>query len=292
MKITLSKYAGFCDGVKGAYDMVEKIAKDKKVKRPIFVLGSLVHNDDVVKKIEKMGIKKLDFDGNTNQFFASNKRKIGTLIVTAHGIGPDFYKLAKEKNIDVIDTTCPKVIKVQRLAKFYSKKNYQVIIIGEKKHKEVKGILEWSGKKAKIIESQNDLGKIKFDPKKKISVISQTTQNGDLVNVLVNEIKKKYPKLTEVFDTLCLATYSRQEEIKKLAKSNDIIIIIGSSGSANSTNLWKIAKKINPNSYFIEGLKGIKKIWFKNSGKIGISAGASTPSWIIKDVCNFIEKKL
>lgn len=291
MKINLSKYAGFCEGVKRAYDIVEKIAKDKKIKKPVYVLGSLVHNDDVVKKIEKLGIKKLSFDGNIDKFFRSNKRKIGTLVVTAHGIGPKFYKLAKEKDIDVVDTTCPKVIKVQKLAKLFSDKKCQVIIIGKKTHKEVEGIYEWSGRKAIIVESVEDIN-VEDDFKGEIVVISQTTQGEDLVKMITKKIKSKYPKRVKYFDTLCETTHNRQGEIKKIARKNDVMIIIGSSESANSTHLWEISKEINPKSYFIENARGLNKKWFKDVKKIGVSAGASTPPWIIKEVCNFIDNKL
>jgi (E)-4-hydroxy-3-methyl-but-2-enyl pyrophosphate reductase len=291
MKIILSKYVGFCDGVQRAYNIALKISKDKKVKRPIFVLGSLVHNDDVVRKIEKMGIKKVHFDGNFSEIFNSRK-KIGTLIVTAHGIGPDFYELAKKNKIDVIDTTCPKVTKVQRLAKIFSDKKYQVVIIGEKNHKEVKGIFEWSGENAKIVESIKDAENFKNRSGGKIAIISQTTQKRDLVKVITKRLKEKYPKMVKSFDTLCDTTNNRQKEIKIIAKKSDAVIVIGSSGSANSTHLWEIAKKINPKSYFIERAGDIKKSWLKDAGKIGISAGASTPPWIIEEVCKFIENKL
>jgi 4-hydroxy-3-methylbut-2-en-1-yl diphosphate reductase len=110
--------------------------------------------------------------------------------------------------------------------------------------------------------------------------------------MISGKIRKKYPKLVKVFDTLCLATHSRQTEIKEMAKSNDVMLIIGSSKSANSTHLWEIAKKINPNSYFIKNGKKIHKKWFKNYQKVGISAGASTPPWIIEEVCFFIGNKL
>jgi len=291
MKITLSKYAGFCNGVQRACDIVEKISKDKKVKRPIFVLGSLVHNNDVVKKIEKMGIKKIHFDGDFSKVFDS-RRKIGTLVVTAHGIGPEFYKLAKEKNINIIDTTCPKVTRVQILSKLFSEKKYQVVIIGEKKHKEVKGIFEWSGKRAIIVDSEKDIKNIELSSKEKIIIISQTTQEKDLIRLITEKLKTKFPKRVKSFNTLCNATYNRQGEIKKTARNNDLVIVIGSPDSANSTHLWKIAKRINPRSYFIERASDIKKNWLKNIEKIGISAGASTPPWIIEEVCKFIENKL
>jgi 4-hydroxy-3-methylbut-2-enyl diphosphate reductase len=291
MQIILSKYAGFCDGVRRAYDIVEKLSKDKKAKKPIFVLGSLVHNDDVVKKIEKMGVKKVHFNGSFSKIFNSEK-KIGTLVVTAHGIGPKLYELAKKNKIDIIDTTCPKVMKVQHLAKLFSDKKYQAVIIGEKNHKEVKGIYEWSGKRAIIANSEKDIENIKISPKDKLVIISQTTQNGDLVKVITKRLKTKFPKMVKSFDTLCDTTHRRQKEIKKIAKAVDAVIVIGSINSANSAHLWEIAKKINPKSYFVERASDIKKNWFKDVEKIGISAGASTPPWIIEEVCKFIENKL
>ncbi len=292
MKIFLSKYAGFCDGVKRAYDIVEKISKDKNIKKPVFVLGSLVHNQDVVKKIEEMGIKKLNFDGNIKKFFALHKGKIGTIVITAHGIGPEFYIEAQKRGMGIIDTTCPKVLKVQRLAKHFCEKSYQLVLIGEKKHKEVRGIYEWSGKKAKIIESEKEAENIKFDPKRKIAVISQTTQNEDLVKKIIKKLELRYPKKVESFDTLCDTTHERQGETKKMAERTDAMIIIGSPESANSTHLWKISKKINPKSYFIEKQGDIDEKLLKKCQKVGISAGASTPDWIIREVCSFLKNGL
>lgn len=292
MKIILSKYAGFCDGVKRAYEIVENLSKDKKIKKPIFILGSLVHNQDVVKKIEKMGIKKLDFDGNVSRFFASRKGKIGTIIVTAHGIGSDFFEQAKKRNVAIIDTTCPRVTRVQRLAKMFSEKSYQVVITGDKKHKEVKGILEWSGKKAKIIDTIEEAEKIRISPKDRIAIISQTTQDGDLFKKIVSKIKEKYPNSVEIFDTRCSTTQNRQKEAKEIAGNSDVIIIIGSLESNNSKHLWQIARKINPRSYFIERAEDIDKKWLETFRTVGVLAGASTPSWIIQEVCSFIENKL
>ncbi len=148
MKITLSKYAGFCDGVDRAYNIVKKMAQDSRVKKPIIVLGSLVHNDDVVQNIEKLGVKKIDFKGKIDEIIDKIDDKIGTLIVTAHGIGPKIFEIAKQKGVDIVDTTCPKVIKAQRLAETFWKRSRQIIIIGKKKHKETMGIFRWTRKQA------------------------------------------------------------------------------------------------------------------------------------------------
>ncbi|KKQ45387.1 MAG: Hydroxymethylbutenyl pyrophosphate reductase [Candidatus Moranbacteria bacterium GW2011_GWC2_37_8] len=283
MEITLSKYAGFCEGVQRAYDIVEKIAKDPKVKRPIYVLGSLVHNGDVVDKIEKMGVKKVHVEGPLEDFFEKIKREVGTLVITAHGIGPEIYELAKKHGVDLVDTTCPRVIKVQRLAKAFFDRNTQIVIVGEKNHKEVKGIYEWASKKAIFIETEEDLCGFVVDPGKKIAVLSQTTQDQEFVERAAVQIKKKYPQ-TEVVDSICLTTHHRQTEIKDLAQQNDIVIIIGSPESANSTRLWEISQRINPKSYFIERAEQLNGDWFVNCKKVAVTAGASTPGWIIEEV--------
>lgn len=278
MKVTISKYAGFCDGVDRAYKIVEELAKDKKNHRPIFVLGSLVHNADVMKKIEALGIEKISQNDLKNPNF-----EIKTLIITAHGVGPDIYALTRRKKIKVVDTTCPKVIRVQKLAKNFAANGCQIIIIGEKDHKEVKGIYGWAKNKALIIENEKDLQKLKLNPNKKIAIISQTTQNRDLIRKITANIRKKY-KQAEIIDTLCLTTHSRQEEVKKMAKNNDILIVIGSPESSNSTRLWEVAGKINPRSHFIERSSQLKKEWFATGQKIGVTAGASTPGWVIDAV--------
>lgn len=289
MKITLSKYAGFCEGVQRAYDIVEKIANDPKVKRPIFVLGSLVHNSDVVERIEKMGVRKVHVEGPLEDFFLKIKNEVGTLVITAHGIGPEIYQLAKKHNVDLVDTTCPRVIKVQRLAKAFFDRDTQIVIVGEKNHKEVKGIYEWANKKAIFIETEEDLCGFDVDPDKKLAVLSQTTQDQEFVERAAAEIKKKYPK-AEIVDSICLTTHHRQTEIKQLAEENDAVIVIGSPESANSNRLWEIAERVNPKSYFIERAEGLKEQWLKGVEKVAVTAGASTPGWIIDEVMEKIEK--
>ncbi len=288
MEITLSQYAGFCEGVQRAYDIVEKISKDPKVKQPIFVLGSLVHNSDVVDKIEKMGVKKVHVEGPLEEFFEKIKSEVGTLVITAHGIGPEIYEIAKRHNVDLIDTTCPRVIKVQRLAKAFFQRDTQIVIIGEKNHKEVKGIYEWANKKAIFIETDEDLCGFDVDKTKKLAVLSQTTQDQEFVNRAAAQISKKYPK-AEIVDSICLTTHHRQTEIKKLASENEVVVVIGSPESANSRRLWEIAQRVNPASYFVQRATEIEESWFANCQKVAVTAGASTPDWIIDEVIAKIE---
>ncbi|HLN19031.1 MAG TPA: 4-hydroxy-3-methylbut-2-enyl diphosphate reductase [Patescibacteria group bacterium] len=284
MKITLSKYAGFCFGVSRAFDMVMGIDLER-VKKPVFVFGSLVHNDEVNKKIEQKGIKKIERD----DFFNSMRGQIGTIIITAHGVGPDVYNIAKEKGIDIIDTTCPKVIKVQRLARYFHKKEYRLVIVGDRDHKEVRGINEWGGSHGYIISQKKDLIDFEPLPGQKIGVLSQTTQNEDFCREIYAALIEKCKNI-DTKKTTCDTTHMRQGEIKEMAKKNDVMIIIGSRESANSRRLWEIAVSINPKSYFIEKSGNIRKNWLKGVQSVGVTAGASTPSWIVKDVVKFLEE--
>lgn len=288
MKVRLSKYAGFCDGVAGAYEKVKEIAGNSKIKKPIFVLGSLVHNNDVMKRVEEMGVKKIEFAGSISEVSDKITEKIGTLVITAHGIGPKIFEIAREKGIDVVDTTCPKVMKAQRLTKIFFDRGYQIIIIGEKKHKEVQGIFRWAKKRAEIVSNFGDIENLKLDTNKKIAVVSQTTQNKDFVDEMVIEIKKKYPR-AEILDTVCLTTKNRQEEVAQIARDSEAVLVIGSKESSNSNRLWEIAKKINDKTYFIERLTDIKEEWLNGIRNIGITAGASSPRWVIQEVVEYLE---
>lgn len=296
MKITLSQFAGFCDGVKRAFETVSRLATEdpevdtfeyqgKKMKKPVFVLGSLVHNQDVVSRIEEKSIKKISLE----KFENSEAGEIGTVIITAHGIGPRVYEIVERKGIDLIDTTCPKVIKVQRLAQSFAKKGYNIILVGDKDHKEVKSIFEWGGGRALVISSEQELQAVNFDPSQRIIILSQTTQSQDFLKLVYGYIKKKY-KDVEIIDTICMETRQRQEELKKLAKESDAMVIIGSTESANSTRLFEISKKINPKSVFISRVGELEDDFFKGTKKVGVTAGASTPEWIIKDVIEYLNK--
>lgn len=289
MQITLSQFAGFCDGVRRAFETVESLAltdsaetfehNGQVLRRPVFVLGSLVHNHDVVRKIEEKGIQKIDLNFLVN----AQEGEIGTLIITAHGIGPEVYQIAKEKNISIIDTTCPKVMKVQRLAKAFADKDYAIILVGDKDHKEVKSIYEWGGGRARIISNEAELAEIDFAPQQKIVILSQTTQSQDFLKKVYEFVKAKYPN-TEILDTICLETRQRQDELKKMAADSDAMVIIGSQESANSNRLYEISAKINPKSIFVERVDEIDDSFFVGMQKVGVTAGASTPDWIITEV--------
>lgn len=288
MQITLSKYAGFCEGVKRAYETIISAVEDPKVKKPIYVLGSLVHNADVVKSLEELGVKKLKVDRNLFKNLRALRNEIGTLAITAHGMGPSIYEFCRREKIDLIDTTCPRVVKVQRLAKNFSEKLGKLIIVGDKQHKETQGISEWSGNTARVVEKIGDLKKMRLLSAKKITVLFQTTQDLDFAEIISAFLGNFCPN-AKIMNTICLATHHRQNEVKKIAKKNEAVVVIGSPESANSRRLWEIAKKINSQSYFVENFRQIEKEWLENINRIGIAAGASTPKWVISDVVAYLK---
>jgi 4-hydroxy-3-methylbut-2-enyl diphosphate reductase len=274
-KITLGKHSGFCFGVKRAYDLTCVNSKDCD---DVYILGKLVHNNDVCRDLYKRGIKEIK---------ALTDIQEGTVIFTAHGVGPGMYEKASTRGLKIIDTTCPKVMKSQRIAKSFAEKKYQVIVFGDKDHKEVKSIFEWSGKHAKIVGSLAEAEKLKLDKAKKYCLVAQTTQNVEEFKKIIAFFKKNLKNFI-YFNTICPSTDDRQKEVRQLAKNNDAVIVIGGKDSANSKMLHEIAKSINPKSYFAENAAQLKKSWFSDIKKIAVSAGASTPDWIIEEVINKI----
>ncbi len=282
MEIYLSPTAGFCDGVKRAYEMIESLDM-KTIATPVRILGNLVHNPDVVKKIEENGIVKISLE----ELSKAEKGEIGTLIITAHGIGPDVFEIARKKKITVIDTTCPRVIKVQRLAQVFAVRDYEIVLVGDKLHNEVEGIHAWGNRKAQIVSDRSELEKLKLAPDKKVAVISQTTQNEEFFREACAYVGHIHPQV-EIFSTICHATHDRQTEIKKLAEKFETVIVIGSPMSANSTRLYEISQALNPRTFFVENASEIKLAELKDAKSIAVMAGASTPSWVIQEVMDLL----
>ncbi|MDP1845283.1 MAG: 4-hydroxy-3-methylbut-2-enyl diphosphate reductase [Candidatus Moranbacteria bacterium] len=277
LKIRVAKHSGFCFGVKRAYDLV---CVNSKNCEKLYILGKLVHNDDVCGNIRKKGIKEIKSLRDIQE---------GTVIFTAHGVGPNMYEKANERGLKIIDTTCPKVVKAQRLAKTYFKKGYQIIVFGDKNHKEVRSIKEWAENEAVIAGNFDEVKELKLDPGRKYCLVSQTTQNAKEFKKSAVYLKNRLKNFI-FFNTICDSTEQRQKEIRNLAKVNDVVIIVGGRDSANSKMLFEIASKINPKSHFIENAKGLKPQRLMSAKSVIIGAGASTPEWVIEKVVDKIRK--
>ena len=276
VKITIADSAGFCFGVKRAIDLVQDIAsKNDKV----YTFGPLIHNPQEIQRLEKKNIKVVeDF----------SKIEKGVLVLRTHGIQLNIYeKLLTKKNIELVDATCPFVKRAQDIVKELSKDNNtkQIIIVGEKRHPEVVALVSYGKEKCLIVEDKKDVKNVKKTDI--IYVVSQTTQSPRNFDRIVEEISKI--SKVKVFNTICRATFDRQSSAKKLAKEVDVMIVIGGKNSGNTTRLYQICSNITK-TYHIETVDEIEKSWFKNMDKIGITAGASTPDWIINNIERRIEE--
>lgn len=277
IKINLAKSAGFCFGVKRALKIaLETIAPGTEV----CMLGDIVHNEDVVKQINRAGIKKITK-------LTLEKGKI--LLIRAHGAPLATLEKAKELGYKIVDATCPMVKEIHKKARGMEQKGYKIIVIGDKKHDEVQGIVGQLRHKAIVIDN---IRSIPFRAVRKINkacVVAQSTQNLETVMGIVNLLKKHTGEL-EFCNTICMPTRIKQEEIKKLPLKNDVVIIIGSKESANTKRLYEISKSLNRRTYWVSSGKELEKGWFKGAKSVGVTAGASTPVETTRDVIGFIRR--
>ena len=277
MKINLAKTAGFCFGVKRAIEIALKTAK---LHHNVYMLGDIVHNEEVVKKIGKAGIKRI---------MKLSKGKNKSLLIRAHGTDNNTLKQARRLGYEIVDATCPMVKEIHNIARQMEKKSYRIIVIGDKEHDEVKGIVGQLKTKAIIIDNLKNLPLEKIRQIKKSCVVVQSTQNLEKVLKIVR-VLKRYIKEVKFFNTICRPTRMKQEEIGSMPKENDVMIIIGSKNSANTKRLFEISKALNKKSYWISSEGEIKPAWFKDAESTGVTAGASTPKSTIQDVIKHIHK--
>lgn len=273
MKIIFAKEIGFCFGVKRALKMVQDNLS--KMKKPIKMYGFLVHNEEVIKRLRKKGIKIVN---------DLKKTKEGTLIIAAHGLPQKIKnKLRRRRSLDLLDTTCPIVTRVQKTAELLQKEGKKVLIFGDPNHQEVLGIKGAVKEKATVFSSKEELLKFKPDKNKKYGLVVQTTQNFEKFKEIEKIAKRKIPQIA-IFNTICQTSFKRQTEIRELAKKVNVVLVIGSFTSANTKRLYQISSKINADTYFVQTAKDLKKEWFKNKKSVGVGAGASTPDEVISAV--------
>ncbi len=269
IEIIKAKRAGFCFGVKRAVNITFKAAKKGK---GVFTLGPLIHNPQVIEKLCKEGVCPTE---NTED------RNIQTLIIRTHGIPLELYQTFLKKDFKVIDATCPFVKKAQQYAKLLCDEGYQVIILGDEKHPEVKSLMSYAGKDAIILDSNQELQKIKN--KKRVGVVVQTTQPTNLLQEFIGKLVSRVSEL-KVFNTICNSTALRLKETKEIARRVDLMIVAGGKNSANTTQLATLCNASSVKTYHIETSSEIKKEWIKDVARVGITAGASTPEWIISEI--------
>ncbi len=277
MNIYLAKDRGFCMGVERSINMAEQARKD--LDGSITILNEIVHNNSVVNSLERKGIKRTtDLDAVSD----------GTLIISAHGVSPSVIDKAKNKGLTVINSTCPLVKVLHKSAEYFIKRGYTIIVHGDPKHDEMKGVRGHNPDKIHVlkeIRSLDDLPEIDG----KVALISQSTQSLEFFDKAAKLVEQKYDDV-KIKNTICEATRKRQMAIIDLAPTVDLVIVVGSPTSANSKRLMSMSIKKGTEAHLIDSLNDLKPEWFKEVKNIGVTAGASTPDDIVGKVVSRIKE--
>jgi len=283
-KILIAEHSGFCYGVKMAVDKAFELAD--KSDRPVYVLGELIHNPQVIEKLKNKNVKTVR---SVDEIPTGS-----SCIIRTHGETPGNIDSVKIKDVQINDATCPDVSRVQQRAIQLVKEGYTLIVVGRDQHPEVIGIMAHSEQipDAKIvaINSTQELHeKLKSFPKTKIGIVSQTTQLEETFFSIVKEVSKIAREM-KVFNTICPATFKRQTAAEKLAKDVDLMVVIGGKNSSNTTHLKELCVDAGTQAIHIETLKElIESPLLDDASIIGVTAGASTPNWIVDEVIQFLE---
>jgi len=271
MKITIAKDAGYCFGVRDAVNLAYETAKEHG---EVYMLGDIVHNENVINDLDKAGAKVVN---NINEVPEDKP-----ILLRAHGTKKDIWNEANNRKMNVVDATCPLVHEIHNEVKKLAEDGRQILVIGDHGHDEVIAITDQVSDTI-VIASKREAEKLK--KYKKAGVVSQSTQTIENVQEIINILMQKVFDLHFV-NTICYPTKRNQEQIKKLAVESDVMLIIGSFTSANSKRLTLLSKLINKNTYQVTSVKDIKEKWFEDCNSVGISAGASTPDYLIEEVEN------
>ncbi|MFV0528916.1 MAG: 4-hydroxy-3-methylbut-2-enyl diphosphate reductase [Lachnospiraceae bacterium] len=283
MKIRMASTAGFCFGVKRAVDKAYALAESSSKK--LYTIGPLIHNEEVVSDLMKRGVYPL-----------SSREELEALtdaivLIRSHGVGKPTYELLEALGLEVVDLTCPYVLKIHRAVEKDSEAGRQIIIIGDAAHPEVIGISEWCQTPPIIINNRESAQKVDINPKVGCTIVVQTTFNHKNFKELVDILAKKGYDST-VLNTICNATHERQCEAKKIASKVDTMIVVGGKNSSNTQKLFEICKNQCSNTYHIQTHNDISSDMFQSSSCIGITAGASTPNKIIEEVQTHVRTEL
>lgn len=273
-EIILADNAGFCFGVKRAVDTAFSMGNKNK---PVYTFGELIHNKDVVNKLKESNIHVLE----------ENQRdlKESPVLIRSHGLSEKMVKTLEDNHEEVIDLTCPYVKNIHRIVREHSNKGYTIVILGDEKHPEVMGINGWCDNKAIITTGLNPDFKIPM----KVCIVSQTTEKIENWIALMTYVSSKAKEI-QAFNTICAATELRQNSTRELAKNVEAMVVIGGKHSSNTTKLYEISRKYCKNTYFVENATELEKYKkeLQQWNRIGVTAGASTPDWIIKEAIELL----
>ena len=280
MNVTLAKSAGFCPGVKRAVDIVYE---QSETHSPVYTYGPIIHNDEVVQELGEKGVQTID------SLDEMDTVEPGIMIIRSHGVTWEEEETIRKKGFEVVDATCPFVKKIHRLVKEHEENGEQIVIIGDENHPEVRGIMGWCKNHCTVLDCGEKAENLKLDCSRKVCIVSQTTFNYKKFKEIVEILDKKGYDILAL-NTICNATEERQTESRELAKQSDAMIVIGGRHSSNTQKLYEICKKECENTYYIQTLVDLDLEKFKSFRNVGITAGASTPNKIIKEVQTACQK--
>ena len=275
MKVVVAKSAGFCFGVKRAVEQVYEQLKRKD--KPIYTYGPIIHNEEVVRDLEEKGVKVLETEEELLNL------QNGVVVIRSHGVEKRIYQILEENGVEIVDATCPFVKKLHRIAEEQGREGRRLLIIGNEAHHEVKGIKGWGNADTLVVERPEQVEGLPLKPGEKLCIVAQTTFNYNKFQELVEKISEtRYDIL--VLNTICNATQERQVEAKRIASEVDVMIVIGGKSSSNTQKLYEICRRECKNTYYIQTLGDFDPDSVNSVRSVGITAGASTPNHIIKEV--------
>ena len=272
MKVILAEHCGFCYGVKRAVELA-CVCGQSAAAGQAQTLGPIIHNPQMVERLARQGV---GVAGSLEDIPAG-----GTVIFRSLGVGPSTYEAAEEKGLAIVDATCPHVRKAQQAARQLAGEGYQVVVIGERQHPEVKSIVAWSGKQTIVVESVQEAQELAFFAR--IGVVVQTTFAGALFQSIVAVLRTKCDEI-KVNRTICNATELRQKAAMELAGKVEVMLVVGGKNSSNTTKLARLAEESGCRTYHVETAQELRQHWFNNIDVVGVTAGASTPDWLIEEV--------
>lgn len=289
MEVKIDENSGYCFGVEFAIQMAEDEMKEGK----LYCLGDIVHNSMEVKRLNEKGLVIIDHE-------QLKDIKNAKVLIRAHGEPPETYKLALDNNIELVDASCPVVLKLQNRVKIaYDKMdqaNGQIVIYGKEGHAEVIGLTGQTSEEAIVVMTDEDLEKIDFS--KPVTLFSQTTKSTKgfyrIRSIIEERIKAEKGELQEIDfnanDSICRQVSNREPQLERFAGQNDVIVFVSGKKSSNGKALYGVCLQVNARSYFVENEDEVNKAWFKPNDKVGICGATSTPMWLMKNVAQFIEE--
>lgn len=266
----MARGSGFCYGVERAVQLAQRAISTGD--KPIYSLGPLVHNQQMVEFLREKGLLPLDSIADLKE---------GRVVIRAHGVSPSIFSEAQQRGLEVIDATCPRVKRGQNLANSLGNRGYSIFIVGSPSHPEVQALVGWAGSKAIVIETPQAIKDLPHF--EKAAVVAQTTESMDVFTTIVELLKEKVDYLL-VHNTICEATRQRQDAARELAGQVEAMVVVGGRQSSNTAQLARICMQAGIPTYHIESAEELRSQWFQGISRVGVTAGASTPEWIIEEV--------